>query len=126
MEEIATESYASRLVTHFVEKKHQTSNWLGSFHFSKQSRGFIPMKRRDSSHPRRLVLLLILALLCACYLVVHVEGSWGGRNNNDASSSSSSFTTRELEKEEAEEAAAVPYLIHQLGHQVREEQAVCC
>jgi hypothetical protein len=75
------------------------------------------MKRR-SSHPRRLVLLLILAL---CFLVVHVEGSWGGRNNNDDASSSSSFTKTELENEEAEEVAAVPYLIHELGHQVREE-----
>lgn len=59
-------------------------------------------------------------------MALFVDGSpWNHhpRRHDHHDDNDSSFSKGEVEKEEADEAAAVPYLVHELGHQVKEEMA---
>jgi hypothetical protein len=51
----------------------------------------------------------------------HLSRRHENRHDND---DSSAFSKGEVEKEEADEAAAVPYLVHELGHQVKRRDGV--
>jgi hypothetical protein len=58
-------------------------------------------------------------------MVLVVDGSpWRHHHprRQDNNHDNDSFSKGEVEKEEADEAAAVPYLVHELGHQVKRRE----